>query len=278
MRLHILLLAALLPALNACTGGGQSSTAAVGQNDTGGTEIDCVQLPGGMADVEVRYDKLRIHFNPKLRIPSVVAYRLTADDVAKSDSPNAAQRSDYNFNADPNVENCPEWYEYKNSGYTRGHMAPAMDMKGNRRQMEQCFRMTNIVPQVKQLNEGEWREMEEAVHRLAKNRKEIYVVTGTAVTNDGFDRIGPKHDIAVPQQLFKLVYVPSMEKGVAFLFDNTGTGISWRRHAVSIRSIEQLTGMDFFPTLTQQQQDSIETSSDMSWWTGSGRQRGNAKR
>lgn len=262
-----MLLAGVLAAtMMACNGGSSKATASIATipND----ELQCVQLPSGVADVEVNYDLLRIHFNPKLRIPSTVAYRLTATEVAQSDAPTAEKRNNYKFNRDPDVKGCPEWYDYKGSGYDRGHMAPAMDMRGSKRLMEQCFLMTNMVPQNHNLNAGEWKEMEEAIHRLAKARKAVYIVSGPIV-GKSYERIGQdKKNIAVPSKLFKLVYVPSLDKGVAFLFDNAGTGISWKQHAVSIRQIEQLTGINFFPTLPQAKQDAFETSADMSWWTG----------
>lgn len=273
---HLFLVLLLATSLVACKGSNSNRTTAHLATIPQG-ELQCVQMPKGTPDVEVNYDVLRIHFNPKLRIPSAVAYRLTATMVAQSDAPNAEKRDNYKFNADPDVKNCPEWYDYKNSGYDRGHMAPAMDMRGNKRIMTQCFLMTNIVPQNRSLNAGEWKEMEESIHRLAKARKEVYIVSGPVMTGN-YTCIGEKQDIAVPPQLFKLVYVPSLGKGVAFLFDNTGTGISWKKHAVTIRQIEQLTGINFFPTLPQAQQDAIETSADISWWTGGNKSKnGSAK-
>ncbi|MBR5102240.1 MAG: DNA/RNA non-specific endonuclease, partial [Muribaculaceae bacterium] len=82
-----------------------------------------VDLPKGMSNRMVEYEAMTIYFNPSRHIPNCVIYELTATEVSQADGPKAERRYNYNFNADPQVSSSPEWWEYKNSDYDRGHMA-----------------------------------------------------------------------------------------------------------------------------------------------------------
>ncbi len=105
-----------------------------------------------------------------------------------------------------------ELADYKGSGYSRGHMAPAGDM-GTPEAMAQSFSLANMVPQDPKQNGGPWAKIEEDTRRyVMRARGDVYVITGP-VFEPGAQRIGPG-GVAVPSHLFKLVYDP-------------GTGKSW---------------------------------------------------
>ena len=230
------------------------------------TSLNYVRMPRGTANAPLAYKSITVYFNPSLRIPNCVAYRLTATQVSMTDAPGAEKRKNYKFYADSHVKGCPEWYEYKNSGYSRGHMAPAMDMRHDKTSMAQCFLMTNICPQDASLNQGPWNEMEQSIHRLARKLGEIYIITGPIMGNGTPRRIGPNHDIAVPQALFKILYAPRQQKGIAFIFDNTPCKGSFKNHAVTIDEVERRTGMDFFSVLPDKTEAAIERQCTINSW------------
>ena len=60
--------------------------------------------------------------------------------------------------------------DYKNSGWNRGHMAPAGDMKWSEQAMKESFYLSNICPQNKNLNSGIWKDLEEQVRGLTTQK------------------------------------------------------------------------------------------------------------
>ena len=91
-----------------------------------------------------------------------MAYVLTKEEIQGDE-----ERSNH-FRPDPMVKGDPVvTKDYSNSGYDRGHMAPAADMKWSEQAMRESFYMTNICPQHHSNNAGDWKDLEELVRDLA---------------------------------------------------------------------------------------------------------------
>ena len=230
-----------------------------------GNSLLRVTTPRGMNSQTLNYKALTIYFNNSLRIPNCVAYELTNTMVAMSDAPGAEKRKSYNFNVDSRVAGCPGAGDYRGSGYTRGHMAPAMDMRWDRQAMTECFYMTNMCPQEQKLNNGAWKDLEEDVHRWAKRDSRLIVLTGPIVTGRHAS-IGPRNNIAVPQAFYKVVYAPGQQRAIAFIYDNVPPRGNIESHAVSIDEVERRTGLDFFPTLPDDTERRIEAQCNYRQW------------
>ncbi|MBR1550882.1 MAG: DNA/RNA non-specific endonuclease [Muribaculaceae bacterium] len=222
-------------------------------------------LPRHMVNQTVNYKALTVHFNRILRIPNCVAYELTNTMVAMADAPTAERRKNYNFHADPAVAGCPDWGDYRRSGYTRGHMAPAMDMRGDKETMAQCFMMTNMCPQEQKLNNDHWRVIEEKIHRWAKRDGRLLVFTGPIMGRQPA-HIGPNHDIAVPDAFYKIVYAPGQQRAIAFIYANKPCPGSWRNYATTIDEVERRTGIDFLTALPAATQNSLERMCNPADW------------
>ena len=227
------------------------------QQGTAGRNSDLVKvdIPRGMVNQTVRYKAITVYFNKQLHIPNCVAYELTNTMVAMADAPDAEKRKNYNFSRDNNVPGCPDWGDYRKSGFTRGHMAPAMDMRWDHQAMSECFLMTNMCPQAEKLNNGPWRHLEESVHRWAKRDASIWVYTGP-IMGSSVRHIGPKNDIAVPVAFYKVLYAPGQRRAIAFIYENKenqGGGLA--AHATTVAQVERRTGINFtgIPTAMKQQ-------------------------
>ena len=222
-----------------------------------------VTVPQGNRRVD--YKAITVYFNRSLRIPACVAYELTATMVSMADAPGAEKRRNHKFYGDPNVAGSPDWGDYRKSGYTRGHMAPAMDMRWNHQAMAECFLMTNICPQIEQLNNGPWKSLEESVHRWAKRDGSIWVYTGPIMGSRG-QRIGPQHDIAVPSAFYKVLYAPRQQRAIAFIYDNQAGAGGMARHATTIAEVERRTGITFFPRMAATTARSLKCQCDLTQW------------
>ena len=279
MKLKALITLTLLVALLGCSGDQQAHDKATSTADTffntgregqeyqstGDKSLLDVKLPPRLDNQTVTYKAITVYYNNYYRLPNCVAYELTNTQVAMANAPTSERRENYKFNRDPKVARCPEWWEYKETGYDRGHMAPAMDMRWNREAMEQCFLMTNICPQDHDLNDGEWRHMEEALHSWARKAGRLVIFTGP-VLDGGMKKIGKHHDIAVPTAFYKVVYSPDQKRAIAFLFDNEPAPNSWTNYAVTIDEVERRTGINFLASLPDDVESTVESKQNIKSW------------
>ena len=232
---------------------------------TGAQSLLDVVLPERLDNQTVRYKSIVVYFNKYYRVPNCVAYELTSTMTSMSDSRDAENRANYKFEKDHDVKGCPDWWEYKESGYTRGHMAPAMDMRWDKTAMAQCFLMTNICPQLDEMNDGEWRHVEEAVHKWSRTAGRLVVFTGPIFSNN-MKRIGKHQDIAVPDRFFKVIYSPKQNSAIAFVMENKKMTNSWTNYATTIDKVEALTGYDFLAALDDNVENVLETKQNIKDW------------
>ncbi len=136
-----------------------------------------------------------------------------------------------------------ELNDYHDSGFDRGHMAPAGDM-ANDEAMAQSFSLANIVPQYALNNRHAWASIEKATRRyVMRAAGDVYVITGPVF--DGTPpTIGADH-VWVPQHLFKLVYDPAAHRAWAHWLDNTDAARVGR--PISYEELVKRTGIEFLP-------------------------------
>ena len=219
-----------------------------------------VKLPSGMKNVVCQYSGFTSYFNPKTHIPNCVAYEIIESETT-GDEPRKKS-----FEADHTIDGCAESSDYRNSGYDRGHMAPAADMKWSKVAMEESFLMTNICPQVKSLNSGIWHRLEQRVREWAARDSSIIVVCGPIFTpGKPVEQIG-EIGVAVPHRFFKALYAPGRNIGIAFIFDNDKVKGELRKYAVTIDSVERETGLDLFYNLPDDIENEVENQCNYKLW------------
>lgn len=224
-----------------------------------------VRINSHYSNVIKRYAAMTVNFNYSYKVPNCVSYVLTSNMIDITNGPNAEHRRNYKFYADPSVRGCPEWYEYRGSGYDRGHMAPANDMRWSRQSMSDCFLMTNICPQDHDLNGGSWNKLELKIHDWAKRHGKIIVATGP-IFNGNSRRIGQNNDIVVPAGFFKVVLDPGRNRAIGFIYENHEGGGGVARHACSVDEVERITGHDFFSALPDNVENAIESTYNFNQW------------
>lgn len=191
-----------------------------------------------------------------------VAYKLSADSLKQK----TYERKD-DFREDPRVRTkSASLADYKGSGYDRGHLAPAADFSYDEFALSQSFYMSNMSPQNPSFNRGIWKKLEEQVRDWAMENDNIYVVTGP-VLSDGLTTIG-KNEVAIPKYYYKIVLdVQKPEiKAIAFLMKNEGSKAELSSFVVTIDSVEQLTGLDFFPSMPDDMERMLESSKSTTGW------------
>jgi endonuclease G len=139
-----------------------------------------------------------VSYNHDWNLPNWVAYELTNDELYGN-----VERSNH-FAPDPLVYGDPVvTYDYTHSGYDRGHMVPAADMKWSEKAMRESFYMTNICPQNQNLNRGDWNDLEELARDWARKYGNLYIACGPLVSQD-YRTIGQNKKIAIPNAFFKV--------------------------------------------------------------------------
>lgn len=202
-----------------------------------------------------------VSYNETHRLPNWVAYELTRQETKGS-----AKRTN-RFIADPQVKGVIATNaDYTRSGYDKGHMAPAADMKWSDTAMKESFYFSNMCPQHPELNRRKWKDLEEKIRDWAIADSAIIIVCGPIVEKASA-KIG-KNKVTVPQKFFKVILSPycASPKAIGFLFNNERSVAPLDTYAVSVDSIEKLTGMDFFSPLPDELENKIEAKADCHQW------------
>jgi endonuclease G len=192
---------------------------------------------------ELCYDDFAVLHSGQTRTPVFVAQVLNRETVNDA---RGEKRTD-KFFADarlPRGERA-ELEDYKGSGYSRGHMAPAADMP-NPTAMAQSFSLANMVPQNQQQNAGPWSKIEQDTRRYALRAKgDVYVITGP-VFGPNSPIIGPNR-VRVPTHIFKLVYDSTERRAWAHWQPNTDAARAGA--PISYDELTQRIGMELLPNL-----------------------------
>jgi len=198
------------------------------------------RVPQQPALRELCYEAFAVLHSGATRTPVFVAQRLNRRLVEDADERRAKR-----FFADarlPRNERA-ELEDYKGSGYSRGHMAPAGDMP-TPTAMAQSFSLANMVPQNIQHNGGAWAKIEQDTRKYAlRSKGDVYVITGPVFTAAS-ERIGPG-GVRVPTYLYKLVYDATTGRAWAHWQANReGERVS---QPISYAELVRRTGIEFLP-------------------------------
>lgn len=194
--------------------------------------------------------------------PRWVAYELQQKHLV-----NCTGRSSFGFIIDIKLsERSADPTAYRSTGYDRGHLAPAGDMKWSREAMRQSFVTSNITPQTPSMNRGRWAMLEKLVRAWASESSQLYVVTGP-VLNDYLERLGSSI-VSIPEYHYKVILRKRNGKwqGIGFLLNQSPQGQDLKNFVMPIRDIENITGINFFPHLSTSESIRLEENVELDDW------------
>jgi len=194
------------------------------------------------ADTILSYVGFHLAYNEQYEQAAWVAYVLTREEIEQGE----IERSD-NFRPDTFIHTGSATPgDYRGSGFDRGHLAPAGDMKWSREAMSQSFLMSNMSPQLPAFNRGIWRRLETEVRTWAMEKDSLYVITGPLFTAG--DSVIGENEVGVPSHYFKVLVdlSPPDHDMIAFLLPHSGSSEELLFFAMPVDSLEQLSGFDFF--------------------------------
>lgn len=231
---------------------------------TSSDALQQVAIPADISSQIVRYPGFTVSFNKDYHLPNWVAWELTGEEAAST----VTTREKGTFMPDPNVDGCSALEDYKGSGFDRGHMCPAGDMKWSQEAMAACFYLTNMCPQDHALNSGAWSNLEDKCRQWAKRDSAIVIICGPVLTDKLPRKIGP-NNVPVPERFFKVVLAPYADpvRGIGFIMANGKVPGGMQAAAVSIDQVEEITGFDFFAALPDDIEDKVESECNFPRWS-----------
>lgn len=218
-------------------------------------QLEIPSMPKGKQGQVIQRTGYTLAYDKKTKTPQWVAWELTKEETKGNH-----ERTD-KFLPDPNVEGAKVvTTDYTGSGYDRGHMAPAGDMKWSKKAMEESFYMSNICPQIHHLNTGDWNELEANTRKWARRYGSVYVTCGPIYNGSRRTQYIGKNRVKVPDAFFKVILIQSPKKTCAlgFFFENEAGQRPLNEYLVSIDYLEQTTGIDFFPALPDELENVLE--------------------
>lgn len=153
--------------------------------------------------------------------------------------------------------------DYSGSGWSRGHMCPAADNKDSRLRMEESCLMTNICPQDMGLNNGRWNDLEERCRKMVRGGDVLYIICGPIFSSEQCRWIGNDVLIAVPDGFYKVMYVEYANGNhgmLAYVFPNEDVREKIDEFRTTVDSVEEMTGLDFFSVLPDEEEELLESS------------------
>jgi endonuclease G len=205
-----------------------------------------------------------VGYDETMRNPAWVAYHLErGEGAATSERPET-------FDVDRRTRARVDHYDYSNSGYDRGHMAPnyAIDAVFGEREQKETFLMSNIVPQRPELNQGPWKEFEQVVaNRYLKDYQELWVITGP-IYREPIQHLSC--GVAIPAAFYKIVVdvvEPTGVRALALVLEqDVADSSKMSRHLVTIDEVEVATGLDFLSLLEDSAEAALEADLPKRLW------------
>ena len=222
------------------------------------TQYNITYLPLSNGEI-IMHKYYTLAYNEETEQANWVFYKITKEMLLGN-----AKRND-NFRSDPMVSTgSASTNDYTNTGYDRGHLCPAADMKFSDIAIYESFYLSNVSPQIPEFNRGIWKQLENKVRDWTREKDSLYVVSGPIFTKNGIS-IG-QNKVKVPSYFFKVLFAPYQKQMIAFILPNDLSRLSFENYASTSDLLEQITGFDFFSQLPDTIENRLESEIRLEDW------------
>lgn len=231
-------------------------------NQQSEANLEIPKMNTAVAEQILKRTAYTVSYNADLRIPNWVAWQLTSEHTSGKNKRDGISFAEDMEVPEPRATNM----DYMQSGYDRGHMCPSGDNKWSQTAQLESFLYTNCCPQRHSLNAGIWNDLEAACRKWAKVYGTVYIACGPLLKGDRHKRIG-KNKVVVPEAFFKVILrMGDSPAAIGFIYNNEGKNEPLDCSYRTVDEIEELTGIDFFPSLNNAIEKKIEATADYSDW------------
>lgn len=218
-----------------------------------------VGVPSGECDQVVEREGYALGYSEEHEQALWVQYRFTREE---NQTRIASRRDDFREDGEIKTKSAA-LNDYRKSGYDRGHLAPAADMKWSEKAMSESFYLSNISPQDHAMNAGVWNDVEKFVRYTVNIENSIIVVTGP-IFKGGEKKIGA-NGVTVPSAFYKIIYDETEpRKMIAFIVPNHNSDLPLTAFVTTVDEVEAQTGLDFFTNVNGA--DALESRADAAKW------------
>jgi endonuclease G len=175
------------------------------------------------------------------------------------------------FREDPVLKGkSPSKQDYEASGFDRGHLAPSQDFAFSERAVSESFYYSNMSPQDSYFNQfGLWKNLEEKIRRwsFVKSTR-FFIFSGPVLTAD-LKKLKPGSEVSVPKKFYKVILAQTANgkyEAIGFIMPNLRILRDSMLYAVSVDTVEKLTGLDFYSHLPDAVESATEKSFAPSFW------------
>lgn len=219
------------------------------------------------AEEIIKHQFYTLSYNEDHEVANWVSYELDHHKLQ-----NCVKRSN-SFRPDPMVSTgSAVASDYKGSGFDRGHLVPAGDMKFSREAMRETFFFSNMTPQPGPFNQGKWGQLENLMRAWGKKYKKIWIVSGP-ILQSGLPVIGKENQVSVPDEYYKIILRENGAsfEGIAFLMHTDVPYQDLKSYVTTINEVERLSGFDHFKFLPDSTEEKVEGKSDVKNWDFNGK-------
>lgn len=229
------------------------------------SDLRAVGLPKGIDNLqEVEHAAMILGYNEKHEQPDWVAH-IVLPDVQEGNLSRTNDFREDSLVSTGTAVKADYWY----SGFDRGHLAPSADFRWSAQAISESYFYSNMSPQRPEFNRERWAELENWTRSAVMAQNEQLIVITGPVLRDGLPQItqGP-NKVTIPEYYYKIILdiEGKDKKAIAFVMPNKDCGYPVISYAVSVDSVERLTGLDFFSALEDGLENQLESKFDVTKW------------